>query len=235
MKNLWDLIKTKFNGLKGLAAIGFSDTIGLGISSIFWLLLPTLVDAEQYGELHYFLAIAGMGYVLSLIGTRDVITIYTSKSIKLHATLFSLSLISGTTALLVILFLFSRIDAGLLLLGFIINDLGIGYLLGKKLYRDYSTYILTQKILSLSFGLIFFFIWGIDGVLFGLAISYIHFIIIIYKGFKFSKVNLTLLKTHSGFVTNNYAMNIAGIFRNHLDKVIIAPMLGFVVLGNYCC
>ena len=35
------------------------------------------------------------------------------------------------------------------------------------------------------------------------------------------------------FIITNYSLNLFGGFRNHLDKIIIAPVLGLSLLGNY--
>jgi O-antigen/teichoic acid export membrane protein len=133
----------------------------------------------------------------------------------------------------VVLFLFSKIEISFLIIGFIINDIALGYLIGNKFFGTYSKYLITQKGLTLGLGIALYFIFGVDGILFGLALSYIHFIILIFKIYKSSKINFPLLKTRIGFVTNNYWMNTIGIAKNHLDKIIIVPLMGFEQLGNY--
>ena len=223
----------KTNSLKSLSAIGFSDIIGTGIVAFFWFYLATLLDVETYGELHYFIAIAGFAYVISMIGTRDVITVYVSKKINVTSVLFLLSLGGGAVAAIVIFGIFHRIDAAFLVLAFIINDLAIGYILGQKLFNSYAKYILTQKTLTLVLGLSFYYIFGVEGIIFALALSYIHFVIFIFRGSRKSKINFSLLPPRARFIITNYSLNIFGSFRNHLDKIIIAPILGLTLLGNY--
>ena len=50
------------------------------------------------------------------------------------------------------------------------------------------------------------------------------------KNFKF---NFSGLKHSKEFITNNYFAFLISVFRRDIDKIIIAPMLGFVVLGNF--
>lgn len=223
----------KTNSLKSLSAIGISDIIGTGIAAIFWFYLATLLDVETYGELHYFIAIAGFAYTISMIGTRDVITVYVSKKIKITPILFLLSLGVGTVTATVIFGIFYRIDAAFLVLAFIINDLAIGYILGQKLFNSYAKYILTQKTLTLVLGLGFYYIFGIEGIIFALALSYIHFVIFIFRGFREPKIDFSLLSTRSRFIITNYSLNLFGSARSHLDKIIIVPILGLTLLGNY--
>ena len=223
----------KTDSIKSISQIGISDIIGSGIAAFFWFYLATLLDVEAYGELHYFIAIAGFAYIISMVGTRDVVTVYVSKKIKITPILFLLSLSAGTVTAVVILGFFYRIDVAFLALAFIINDLAMGYILGKKLFNSYAKYIITQKTLTLALGLGFFYIFGVEGIIFALALSYIHFTIFIFRGFREEKINSPLLASRSRFIITNYSLNLFGGFRNHLDKIIIAPILGLTLLGNY--
>ena len=223
----------KTNSLKSISQIGISDIIGSGIVAFFWFYLATLLDAEAYGELHYFIAIAGLAYIISMLGTRDVITVYVSKKIKIAPVLFLLSLSAGIVTAIVIFGIFYRIDTAFLVLAFIINDLSIGYILGQKLFNSYAKYILTQKILTLVLGLGFYYIFGIEGIIFALALSYIHFTIVIFRGFRESKTDFSLLSPRSRFIITNYSLSLFGGFRSNLDKIIIVPILGLTLLGNY--
>jgi O-antigen/teichoic acid export membrane protein len=233
MKNLWDILVDKFYSIKNLGYVGSASIIGTGISAFFWLYLANLLGAEDYGEIQYYLAIAGIVYLLSSFGTPNTITVYAAKNIKVNSTLLLISLVGGFIALLVLLGIFQRLDIGLIILGYIIFDLTINYLLGKKLYSKYSKYFLIQKILSLVFGFGFYYVFGLDGIIYGLAASYIPFIIIVYKICKESEINFSELKSRSGFITNNYFESSIGGLRGEVDKLIIAPLLGFAILGNY--
>ena len=233
MKNLWDILVDKFYSIKDLGYVGSASIIGTGISAFFWLSLANLLGAEDYGEIQYYLAIAGVVYLLSSFGSPNTITVYAAKNIKVNSTLLLISLVGGFIALLVLLGIFQRLDIGLIILGYIIFDFTINYLLGKKLYSKYSKYFLIQKILMLVFGFGFYHVVGLDGIIYGLAASYIPFTIIVYKICRESEINFSLLKTRSGFITNNYLESSIGGLRGEVDKLIIAPMLGFAILGNY--
>ena len=219
--------------IKNLLSISGADYLGAGISGIFWFTLATLLSPEEFGEIHYYLAIAGLAYGISFIGSSNVISVYVAKKIQLQSTLSLLSLVIGTISAIVIILHFTRIDVSFLLLVFIINDLAIGYLLGKKLFVSYSKYILTQKSLTLALGISFYFIFGPDGIIYALALSYVHFLIIIYKIFRSSKIDFSVLKSHAGFVSNNYLMKLLTVVETQVDKIIIVPLIGLEILGNY--
>ena len=73
--------------IKNLLSISGADYFGAAISSVFWFILATLISPEEFGEIHYYLAIAGLAYGISLIGSSDAISVYVAKKIQLQSTL----------------------------------------------------------------------------------------------------------------------------------------------------
>ena len=220
-------------GVKEILSLSVGDYGGAIIVSAFWFLLAFLISPEEYGEIHYFIGIAGLAFSISLLTTQETIVVYTAKNVKLAPTLFLISLIAGGIAAVVITALFSRVDSSFLLLGFIVNDLAIGYIVGKKLFTKYPKYFLLQKSLTFVLGISFFYLFGVEGIIFAIALSYGHFLFIIAKVFRTSSIDFSLLKKHRGFIGNNYFMNVSGAVRSHIDKIIIVPLIGFEILGNY--
>ena len=220
-------------GIKEILSLSVGDYGGAIIVSAFWFLLAFLISPEEYGEIHYFIGIAGLAFSISLLTTQETIVVYTAKNVKLAPTLFLISLIAGGIAAVVVTALFSRVDSSFLLLGFIVNDLAIGYIVGKKLFTKYPKYFLLQKSLTFVLGISFFYLFGVEGIIFAIALSYGHFLFIIAKVFRTSSIDFSLLKKHRGFIGNNYFMNVSGAVRSHIDKIIIVPLIGFEILGNY--
>ena len=219
--------------IKSIASIGIADVAGMGLVAIFWFYMATELDTAEYGEIHYFLGIAGLAYAISLIGTQNTLIVSTAKKIKTVSTLSFITFIVASISATIVILIFYRFDVMLIIFGLIISELSIGYLLGKKIYKDYSKYVLTQKILMVTLGSGFYFLLGIEGILYGLALSYFHYIIIFYKIFSKSKISFSNLKPHSGFIRDNYLYSLSIGFRGHLGNLIIVPLLGFAVLGNY--
>ena len=213
--------------------MGIADVAGVGLVAIFWFYMATMLDTEQYGEIHYFLGIAGLAYAISLIGTQNTLIVSVAKKFKTVSTISFITLIVTSVSSAVVILIFYRFDVMLIIFGLIISELSIGYLLGKKIYKDYSKYVLTQKILMVTLGSGFYFLLGIEGILYGLALSYFHYIIVFYKIFSKSKISFSNLKPHSGFIRDNYLYSLSIGFRGHLGNLIIVPLFGFAVLGNY--
>ena len=228
---------TVIKKLKDIGAIGGGDIFGSMMSAVFWFFLASQIEPEQYGEIHWFLGIAGIFSTIALFGTVNTITVYTAKKVKIQSTLYAISLLASVILSLIVIVIFPSfytIDVGIILIAYVINTLAIGDLLGRKQYTTYSKYILVQKGLTLGLGFLFYFLFGYEAIIFALAISYVFFIKRIYLVFQEMKINLKLVKEKIGFITNNYfAFLLSGAIGGQVDKIIVAPLLGFAILGNY--
>jgi O-antigen/teichoic acid export membrane protein len=221
------------SGIKSLARIGTGDIIGNGISAIFWFYLAILISPENFGELHYFISVVGIISFLTLIGSLNTIIVYAAKKIPIQSTFNFISLIGSVFGFIILFLIFDRIDIGFLVIGYVINNLAIGELLGKKEYKGYFKYILIQKSLTPILGLGFFFSFGIDSIIYGLALSYSAFSFRIIKSFKDVKIDFSLFYERKGFIINNYLSAFSNTFHSQVDKIIVMPILGASILGNY--
>ena len=84
MKNNWSNFKDSLIGQKGLFSIGFADIVGSGISAFFWLYIASQLSPDAYGEIIYFISIAGLAQLVSLIGSSNALTVYTAKNVKIQ-------------------------------------------------------------------------------------------------------------------------------------------------------
>jgi len=233
MKNNWNNFKDSIIKQKGLFSIGFADIVGSGISAFFWLYIASQLSPDAYGEIIYFISIAGLAQLVSLIGSSNALTVYTAKNVKIQSTLFFVSILATAVSLAVITIFLDRIDVGLLAVGYVIFSLVNSVMLGKKLFVKYSKLILSQKILTAILGVGLYFVFDVYGIIYGLALSYIPHLIIFVREFSRTKIDFTLLKPRKGFIMNNYVMNLAAGLGGIIDKLIIAPVLGLALLGNY--
>jgi len=233
MEDTWNTIKDSIIGKKRLLSIGFADIVGSAISGLFWLYIASQLNPEIYGELIYFISIAGLAQMVSLLGSSNALTVYTAKNVKIQSTLFVISILAAAISLAIITIFLNRIDAGLLAVGFVVFSLVNSVILGKKLFIKYSKLVLSQKILTLILGIGLYFVFDVYGIIYGLALSYIPHLVIFVKEFSRTKIDFTLLKPRKGFIINNYVMSLTAGLGGTVDKLIIAPVLGFALLGNY--
>lgn len=222
-----------FLRFKGLFSIGFSDIISGGISSLFWLYLATLLDVESYGKIFYLLAIVSIASTVSLIGSRNTLSVYIPKNIKLQSAVFFIVVIIGTVATLIIFLMYGDLGSSLYVIGAVIFGLAISEILAKKLYMIYSKYLITQKIISVGLSIGLYHWIGVDGIILGIALSFFVYVPIIIKTFKTTRIDFSLLKPRFGFLIDSYMVDIISTLSKQIDKLVIVPLLGLTLLGNY--
>ena len=224
--------------IRDISAMGSADIFGTAMSAVFWFYLASQIEPSSYGEIHWFLGIAGIFSAIAMFGTINTITVYTAKKIQIQSTLNFISLFASVILSLIVIVLFPSfytIDVGIILIAYVINTLAIGDLLGRKQYTSYSKYTLVQKGLTLGLGFLFYHLFGYEAIILALACSYMFYIKRIYSIFREMKIDFGLIKQKIGFITNNYlAFLLSGaVGGGQLDKIIVAPLLGFAILGNY--
>ena len=229
---------TAIKKIKDIAAVSSGDIFGSAMSAIFWFYLASQIDPSSYGEIFWFLGIAGIFSTIALFGTVSTITVYAAKKIQIQSTLNFISLSASVILSLIVIVLFPSfytIDIGIILIAYVINTLAIGDLLGRKQYTSYSKYTLVQKGLTLGLGFLFYHLFGYEAIILALACSYMFYIKRIYSIFREMKIDFGLIKQRIGFITNNYLILLltSAVGGGQIDKIIVAPLLGFAILGNY--
>ena len=222
--------------IRDISTIGGADIFGTVMSAVFWFYLASQIEPSSYGEIGWFLGIAGLFSGIALFGTANTITVYTAKKTQIQSTLNFISLSASVILSFIVIVLFPSfytIDIGIILIAYVINTLAIGDLLGRKQYSNYSKYTLVQKGLTLGLGFSFFYFFGYESIIFALAISYVLHFKRIFSIFKEMKINFNLIKPRIGFIGNNYFMSMLTIASGQVDKIVVAPLLGFAILGNY--
>lgn len=223
-------MKEKF---KDLTSIGVSGIVTTIIGGIFWFFMASILGAEKYGEVTYLISIGIIASTFALAGNVNTLIVYRAKGEKIQTAIFFVSIIASVVVSLVLFLIVNNIEIGVYIIGYVIFSLIAAQLQGEKNFRKYAILLITQKILmvGLSFGM--FYLIGFQGIIFGIALSFLPYSFILYKEFKKTKIDFSILKKRSGFMINNFTLNIAGALHGSFDKIIIAPILGFTILGNY--
>ena len=228
----WLNLKNKLFAHKGLALIGSADIIGNAISALFWLVVASLLLVEEYGEISYFIAIASLG-ICCVVGSPETLMVFSTKHKKIIPTLLLLTLIFTVISSLIAFIIVQRFEIIFLIFSFIILEVSITLLVGKKLYTKYSKFFLIQKILQFAIGVGLSFSLGVNGVLIGITVANFSLIPIFYKELRCYKIDFSLLKPKKEFIINTHLIYLISVFRRDVDKIIVVPILGFTVLGNF--
>ena len=229
---IWDRLK-KSPGFKNISILGSSTIVGNATSSIFWIYLAGLLGAEKYGELGYLISIAGVVSTVCLVGGTWSMTVYTAKGMKIQPPLYIISLISSCISLVIVFVIFDTISIGIFVIGYVIFQLFLAELLGSKLFKRYGKFYILQKITFVCLALSFNHIIGFEGIIIAYGVSYLIFSLPVFKMLTTVKPNFEILKTKFSFVTSNYLYDLSSAANHQIDKLIIAPIFGFALLGNY--
>ncbi len=229
-----DKIKTLYQNFKGLTTIGAATFISNGLGGLFWFYMASLMGTEAYGQISYFIAIGIIGSRISLLGFGNTIMVYSAKGVKIQPPIYLIAILGSVITSLILFFVFLY-DASISLyvIGFVIFSLITSDLLGRKQYRSYAKYLISQKIILIILSVSLYHVIGLIGVILGIAISFLPYSFVIYKEFKNTKIDFSLVRSRAKFITNSFATDLTGTFGGYLDKLIVAPMLGFALLGNY--
>ena len=233
MKLGWDFIRSLLHDTKDVQHVGIGNIAGKVIVGIFWFYMATVLGSENYGQVIYLIALGSMGAAISMVGTSNTLIVYNAKKVPIESALYSIALILGTIAAIVLYIFSSNIIVSIFVFGYIFYNLGVAQLLGNKLYKKYAIILIIQKILFVSLALLFYSIIGFEGVVLGFALSMLVFSYIVLKEFRNTKIDFKILKPRFGFMINNYALTIEKVLNGQVDKLIIAPIFGFALLGNY--
>jgi O-antigen/teichoic acid export membrane protein len=227
-------IKEIYQSLKGLTTISIGTVIANVLGAIFWFSIAAILGTEQYGQISYLLAIAIIASRISLLGSPNTLMVYVAKGVKIQPAIFVSAISSSIITSLIIYFSFlGNLGVSIYIIGFVIFALVSYDVLGKKEYKQYVKYIISQKIFLIIFSTSLFYTIGFDGVILGIGISFFPYVIIIIKEIRKTKINFSVIKERKGFIFNNYLVDLIGAFNGSLDKLIINPLFGFILLGNY--
>ena len=219
--------------LKNLTALGIANIATTVIAGLFWIYIASIIEVDEYGEIGYTLSIATLIAGISLLGAKSSLTVFAARkeSIVRPLSLFIISvgiLISMITYMILIDF-----GVSIYVIGFIIFSITNAELLGRKLYITYSKYLIIQRTLMVVLSLLLYYFFGYQFIILGIAISFLPFSIKFYNLIKNNKVKLSSLKKKKEVILSNYALEITGLLPLTMDRIIIGPLFGFIILGNY--
>ncbi len=229
----FERIKHFLNIPKGLTYLGIGNIVGTAISGIFWLLIARLVDVDSYGQLTYLISIAMIVTTLCLVGGTTSINVFTSKKLELQKTIYFLNSVTTMICGIIIFLMFESLGVSLYIIGFVFFSLFLNEMLGKRFFKEYSYILILQKILMVALAIPLYFILSIEGILLGIALSFFPFLYKIIFSIKKQRLDFFKLKPQLGFLLNNQGLELGVILNGQIDKILIVPLLGFTVLGNY--
>ena len=228
----WNLIK-QIKGLKSISQIGAATAGGNAIAAIFWIYMADLMGQEDYGELGYMLSIAGIASTISILGGQWTMSVYTAKGVRIESSLYFISIITSTVSAIILYFLFENVGMSVYVISLVIFNLFTAEILGKKRYKTYSKIFFLQKIILVTLAILLYYILGAEGVLLAYGISYLVFTSRIISALRNHEFNFGLLRQRFKFWMFNYIIQLSNSARAQIDILLIGPLFGFALVGNY--
>ena len=228
----WKSIK-QIKGLRSISQIGAATAGGNAIAAFFWIYMADLMGQEDYGELGYLLSIAAIASTISIVGGQWTMSVYTAKGVRIESSLYFISIITSTVTAIVLYFLFENVGIGVYVIGVVIFNLFVAEILGKKRYKTYSKIFFLQKIILVILAILLYYILGAEGVLLAYGISFLVFTSRIISTLRNHEFNFGLLRQHFKFWMFNYIIQLSNSARAQIDILLIGPLFGFALVGNY--
>jgi len=230
---VFNKIKNSFSVLKEISFLGVAHFIPTVISACFWFYIASLIGDEAYGELTYYLAIAGIGSTVTLLGTPTALNVYAAKGERILPVISMITFTTSAIGAITVFFMFYNPGVSIHIFTYVIFALIAAEFLGRKLFKTYMKITIIQKLLMVTLAIMCYHLIGNDGIIIGMGFSFMPFIILYYKEFKNYKIDFKALRSKKKFILNNYLLDFSRMVSGSMDKIIIAPLFGFAVLGNY--
>lgn len=229
----WKDIKNSLGKLKDLTSIGIANLSAMAISSIFWLYMAALIGEEGYGNISYLLATGHIVGNIALLGSADTLVVFRAKDVKIQSALFLCVIVAAVIASLVTYLFIESTAISIFILGIVVFSLILYETLGSRNYKKYSYFIVSQRILTVFLALTLYFVIGIEGIVLGYALAYLPYVFFSYRTFKDVPIDFQIVRTRLRFIVTSYGKSLMTTFGSYLDKLIIFPLFGAALLGNY--
>ena len=221
---------------RDLLFVTAGNTTSSLIGALFWVFIASLLSVHDYGLVNYYLSLSLLLSVVSLLGLNTtVITFLAKGNEKLKFQANQLVLISNCIAVILLLIFIKSLAAGILLLAISFYTMSWAEILGRKENRKYAIVVMSQRFLQVILSLLLYYFIGLNGLIIGYALSALLLSYTFFKSFKHTKLQLQFneLAQRSSFIIDNYFLAISNTIILYIDKLLIAPLFGFEVLGLY--
>lgn len=213
-----------------------SGNLGASIlGAIFWLLIANILKPAEYGETNYYTAIATLGSVIVILGLNNTITTVSAKgeSSEIRNEIVNLMIINGGIVGIAIFLLYWMPTISMLTIGLAFFLVHTAEILGLQNHKRYALLLIAQRATQLSISIILYFFLGVQGILLGMSISFLIFGVHLIRKLDSLSISFQNLRSRSKFIMHSFSLELARNVSVISDKLIIAPIFGYAVLGAY--
>jgi O-antigen/teichoic acid export membrane protein len=194
--------------------------------------LASLQSVEEYGETSYMISMASLASSIALLGLNTTITTYIPKGFdKIHIAANQIILISSV--ILGIIVAQRDLLLGFFVIGMAFWMMSIYEFLGRKSYKQYAIANVGARAAQLVLSIILYYFIGIPGILLGFTISFFIFSYKYFLSIRYFKKDFGDIKSKMKFSLHSYSFNMSNALLMYLDKILIGPIFGYIILGYY--
>ncbi len=218
--------------LKNFSYVAIGRVITSALLSVFYLLIATILEPSDLGQISYLMAIAGTASVISRFGFPLSVIVYHGKQKHdLSNQLNLLALISSGVASLILL----SIDVYAALLCFALTSflMNTGNLLGLKKYKKFVWASFVRSVSIITIPILLYFLWDIPGIIIGLAIGNFLGSTDMFKSLSLKIHSFRETRAVRKVLTHNFALEASSALTRWVDKLLIVPLYGFAFAGLY--
>ena len=216
--------------IKNFSYVGIARIATVGLQALFYLLFAAFLDPEVYGELSVILALAATFSTSSIFGLNISLQVFRAKNKSIVCDqMGTLFLILTTCAAIILLFI--EPIAALLCVTLSFFTLNQSNLLGLKKYKKFMFYSILKSVAFFVIPIVLYFVFDIYGIILGMAISNFLGSLPILKNLKVR--SFFELKNIYKVLVHNFGVTMGARLPTMVDKLAIAPLFGFFIVGIY--
>lgn len=217
---------------KNFSYLTIGQITATAFHAIFFIIFAAILEPNVYGEMSFWISVAGTASVLSRFGMTYTVTVYQAKGNSILSNQANVLVIitSSFTALILL-----PIDAfaAFLSLGFSFFFMNQYNLLGLKKYKKLAMTIIVRSILFILLPILFYFTIGFLGIILGLALANIVCSFSYIKSLDRKINSFNDLKNNFKVIIHNFGVELSTTLPTLVDKLVIVPLLGFITVGIY--
>jgi len=222
-----------FSTISEFGSISLGNIIGSSFGVIFWFYFAAILSIKEYGEISHLIGIATLTAFIGTLGLSYIPLTYSTKEYeKLRGQAAAFLSILIVPISFILFFLLEQKFTIIPFIGLSLFLFSSSDLLGVKHRKEYSIIYVLSKIGQLSLSIVFYTLFGIEGILLGFGIS---LIILNYRyiySLKFFDFKFNQIFAHLKFAIGANGASLTLILTGWFDKLLIGPIFGFESQGT---
>jgi O-antigen/teichoic acid export membrane protein len=190
------------------------------------------LEVHEYGQINYVIAIGSLSSSISLLGLNTAVTTLVPQGHKQIDIQANQVILISATVCAIIASIFNWI-LGLFVIGMAFWMMSSYELLSKKLYSKYAINIIGARASQLVLSIILYSFFGIPGIIVGFIISFFVFSVTYFKTIPHFSKRFDKIRKEFKLSLHLYSYNLSNALLLYFDKLIIAPIYGYTILGYY--